>query len=204
MFDYYLTQLGIIEVIASVASIACVWLLAKQSVWNFAWGILGVVLFGYIFYEFKLYSDMLLQLAYFLPIQIFGAWFWLNGRGATENSQIPIVEESGEQKFWSVFAIAAIVLSLGTVMGNLTDAAVPYLDATIVGCSVVAQYLLTKKVLHNWLIWIAMDVFAVWFFYSRGLYVTSGLYVVFFFLACYGYSQWLRAYKNQQSQLKGI
>jgi nicotinamide mononucleotide transporter len=192
--DYYLySALGQVELAAAVASILCVYLLGKQSIWNFLWGGIGVILYAVVFYEVKLYSDLLLQLAFFLPLQFYGAYVWLFG-GQDKTEKIITKETNSE---WTLYFGGAISIwgGLFYVMASYTDAAVPHLDAVIAAVSIVAQLGLSHKKLNNWLLWMGMDIFATWLFYSRGLYVTSGLYFFFFFLAGWGYLQWRKDYK---------
>jgi len=72
---YFAGPIGKVELVATIASIICVWQATKQNIWTWFWGTIGVVLYGYVFYEVKLYSDMGLQLFYFLPLQFVG-WYW--------------------------------------------------------------------------------------------------------------------------------
>ena len=187
MFEYYSTGLGLLELLAALASLICVGLIVIQSRWNFFWGGLGVILFGYVFWEVKLYSDMLLQFLFFLPIQFVGWYQWTYG--GTQRDTLD-VSSSPRVLGLSVVGIALFVALWGTLMSSMTDAASPYLDSIIVGCSIAAQLMLNRKIVESWLIWIAMDVFAIWFFWYKGLYVTSALYCVFLIMATVGYFTW--------------
>lgn len=83
-------------------------------------------------------------------------------------------------------------------MAAWTDAAFPRWDALTTVMSVIANYLLLKKIWENWIIWVVMDVIAINIYYLKGLYVTSGLYVIFFFLATYGLIRWWKDYHEQE------
>jgi nicotinamide mononucleotide transporter len=90
---------------------------------------------------------------------------------------------------------AVLILAWGTGMARFTDAAAPYADATIAGLSVAAQILQSIRKVESWVLWIAVDAFAVGLFIWRGLQVTSGLYALFFILACVGLREWARRAK---------
>jgi len=94
-----------------------------------------------------------------------------------------------------VLGLIALVGSavLGTVLHRETDAALPYMDAALSSTSLVAQWMMTRKLLENWLVWIAVDVLYVGMFVFKGLYLTAGLYAVFLALAVRGYIDWRRS-----------
>jgi nicotinamide mononucleotide transporter len=93
-------------------------------------------------------------------------------------------------------AIAVVgVAVLGTLFARFTDAALPYVDSATATTSLVAQWMMTRKVLENWAVWIAVDVVYVGMFVFKHLYLTSGLYAGFLVLAVMGHVQWRRSYR---------
>ena len=86
-------------------------------------------------------------------------------------------------------------LALATLLSRYTDASLPYLDSTLTVCSLIAQWLMTRKVLENWMLWIVLDVAYVGLFIHRALYPTALLYSVFLVLAAMGHVQWTRSYR---------
>ena len=86
--------------------------------------------------------------------------------------------------------VAAGTAALGTTMDRLTDAALPYPDAFTTMLSVIAQFLLTRKILDNWILWIVADVIYIGIYTTKALYWTAGLYVVFLILCVQGYREW--------------
>jgi len=190
---YFSGTTGIVELIATLFSIVCVYQLAHQKIINFLWGSIGAILFGWIFFEFKLYSDMMLQLAYFLPIQIVSAYWWFT-KGSGDNSLKVTGISWSERIGWSGIMLVTAGL-LGFNMSNLTDASFPYWDALTTSMSVIAQYLMMKKIWESWIVWIAMDVIAINIYHAKGLEITAGLYAIFFFLASYGLTKWYKSFK---------
>jgi nicotinamide mononucleotide transporter len=96
----------------------------------------------------------------------------------------------------TLLALLVVVgsLALGATLYAHTNAAIPFLDSALVATSLAAQWLMTRKVLENWLLWLAVDVVYVPMFISRGLIATAALYAVFLVLAVLGYISWRRSY----------
>ncbi|MEM9744180.1 MAG: nicotinamide riboside transporter PnuC [Pseudomonadota bacterium] len=201
--DYFAGPLGKLELVATLLLMANVYLLGQQRLSNYWFGLAGVVLFGFLFREFKLYSDMLLQWVFYAPLQIVGFLLWKYGR--TLGSETASVTPDSMAvvllplRFWPllVIAIGAAAWALGAYMAANTDASFPYADALTTTMSVGASVLMLKKILENWVLWILLDLIAVPVYYLKGLYVTAGLYVVFLALAVLGFSRWYADYRNQ-------
>lgn len=85
---------------------------------------------------------------------------------------------------------AVVWLVVATLMATYTDAAAPYWDAAVAALSVTAQFLLSRRHLQSWYLWIAVDILAIGLFYTRGLEPTAALYAVFLGLAVAGLVQW--------------
>ena len=180
-----------IEVTATILGLCNIILLLRRSIWNYPFGIAMVSLYFYIFYGAKLYSDMLLQ-PFFFVAQIYGWYYWLNRR---DDAGLVIVSRLGAAAALAYGAAAIVFIALlGTLMGRYTDAAFPYWDASIAVLSVIAQILLARRRLENWLVWVLVDALAVSLYWTKGLYPTAALYSIFFVLAVMGYVTWRKAW----------
>lgn len=179
-----------LEATAVVFGLACVWLTVRQNIWCWPTGLVQVILFIFIFYHAKLYSDLLLHVIYVF-LQIYGWHHWL--RGGPRHNAMPVSTLSRTARMaWPSVAVAG-TLVLGFLMSTLTDAAVPYADAFTTVTSLVAQWLLARKQIESWLFWIAVDVVAIGVYWYKDLYLTSGLYVVFLGLATLGWFAWRKS-----------
>jgi nicotinamide mononucleotide transporter len=182
-----------IEAIAILCSLICVWLNIKQNIWGWFWAIISSALYAYVFYKTKLYSDMELQFA-FIAFSIYGWWHWLHGGQLAANS-LPVA--GTPQRFllpvFLLICVAAAVL--GYLHQKYTDASLPYLDSTLTATSLAAQWLMARKYIENWLLWIAANIVYIYMYYSKGLYGTSLLYVLLLAMAIKGYYDWLKAKK---------
>lgn len=179
-----------IEISAVIFGIANIVLLARRNIWNYPFGLIMVSLYAWIFYDAKLYSDMLLQ-PFFFTIQVLGWWWWLNKR---EVGGAVIVERMApiEIPIYAVIAVIGI-LSVGTLMGRYTDASLPYWDAATTVLSIIAQILLARRKLENWIVWIVVDVLAIGIYSYKGLYPTAALYTIFLGVATIGFFVWKKA-----------
>jgi nicotinamide mononucleotide transporter len=176
-----------IEAVASVCGLLCVWLTVRQNIWCWPVGLVMVTLYAWIFYQARLYSDVLLQLIY-IVLQFYGWAQWL--RGGPRESPLPVTRLTGSSlAIWLAVGGVGTAL-LGGLMARLTNAALPYWDAAITVLSLIAQYLLARKVLENWLFWITVDVLAIGVYAVKELYLTAVLYAVFLVLATWGWIAW--------------
>ena len=151
---------------------------------------MNVVLYAIVFYQVKLYADMGLQVVY-AGLSVYGWYEWLHGG---ENRTELHVTRTGPRlgALLALIAVAGSVL-LGMLLHRATDAALPFMDSALSSTSLVAQWMMTRKKLENWLVWSAVDVLYVGMFIYKGLYLTSALYAVFLALAVGGYIKWRRS-----------
>ena len=176
------------ELLGVPSNLACVWLFGRESIWSWPVGIVGILLFMVMFYDARLYSDVVLQFV-FLILSIIGWYEWL--RGGPRRGARRIERGVSAASFPVFFLIAGSVMGgAGYYFATYTDAALPYWDSSILGLSLVAQWLLNRKAIESWLFWIAVDVLAVGVYAYRGLYLTSVLYFIFLVLATRGFLQW--------------
>ena len=186
-----------IEIIAVLCGIANVVLIIRRSLWNYPFGLVMVALYAWIFFEVRLYSDTLLQVFFFV-VQLFGFVGWLRGRDA--EGDIIVRRLSKQQVLMTVVAAVVGTIVLGAAMSRWTDAALPFPDAAIASMSVLAQILLARRFLENWLLWIAVDVLAIGVYFSKDLHPTAVLYAIFLLLAITGLLDWRRALNLQMAK----
>jgi len=182
-----------LELLAAVVGAISVWLSVRQNIWSWPTAIVNVVLYALVFYDAKLYADMGLQVIYAI-LSVYGWYEWLyGGAGRTE---LHVTRTTARLRWLlGVIALAGSVL-LGTLLHHEPDAALPYMDAALSSTSLVAQWMMTRKLLENWLVWIAVDVLYVGMFIFKDLYLTAALYAVFLALAVRGYVDWRRSMRS--------
>lgn len=176
-----------LEILAVIVNVAGVWLTAQRIRWCWPVSIVAVLLYAWIFFEVKLYSDMLLQLA-FVVMQGYGWWQW--SRGMDDEGRVHVQRLPGATAVTSLALGLIAGLLLGAAMHTLTDAAVPWLDALLASFSLVASFWAARKYLASWWLWIVLDVIYVGLFAYKDLYLTAALYGGFIALAVYGLRAW--------------
>jgi nicotinamide mononucleotide transporter len=184
--------MSLFELTASILGVLSVWLLTKQNIWCWPTGILMVLMYIYIFYEAHLYSDMLLQV-FFAVMQFYGWYYWLKGKSGEKTLQVNRLNKK-EMGLW-LATVLIFSFILGWIMKKFTNADLPFIDATTAIMSVVAQWLMTKKVIHNWILWIVADIIYVFMYFYKELYSTAVLYIIFLGLACWGYLEWKKSFE---------
>lgn len=183
-----------IEIVATVFGLACVVLTIRQSIWCWPTGLVMVILYAWIFFDAKLYSDSILQVIYII-LQIYGWYYWL--RGGPAKSEAVVSQLNWRARTGWVVAGLAGTGALGWTMARWTDASIPFWDAGTTVLSLIAQYLLAAKRIESWVFWIVVDVMAIGIYWTKELYVTSGLYCVFLVLATMGLFAWQRSMTSQ-------
>ena len=199
MFDFLIQMVGTrpVEIIAVICGLLNVTLIIRRSIWNYPFGFVMVVLYAKIFYDYQLYSDALLQI-YFFIIQFYGLWYWLKGRQDDGTIRVVALPRSQYAFYLGLAVIGWLVIS--TMMAQFTDASLPYWDGAIAALSVLAQFLLTRRNIENWYLWIVVDILAIGLFIQKGLQPTAALYAVFLVLATIGLFRWLAAQRAQQQE----
>ena len=185
------------EIVGVVFGLLSVWLTVRRSIWCWPTGIVSVAAFAILFFEIKLYADMLLQI-FFLVTSIAGWYFWLHG--GRDRTELPISTLSRTQIALLGVGLALCIYVVGYLFSTYTDAHIPFWDATASGMSVLAQILLMRKKLENWYLWISVDVLSIGIYTYKQVYLTAGLYVIFLVLATGGLIEWRKAFKQTETE----
>ncbi|MGE8333886.1 nicotinamide riboside transporter PnuC [Pseudomonas laurylsulfatiphila] len=176
-----------LELFAAALGVIAVWLTVKQNPWCWPIGLVMVLLYSWIFFEVKLYSDMLLQVIY-AGLQLYGWWQWTRGGDTTRGREVSRLDTRTVVLSLAIGAVGSLLL--GAAMAHWTDAAQPWLDAALTGFSLVAQVWMAQKRVQCWPLWIALDVIFVGLFIYKGLYLTATLYGLFAVIAVQGWREW--------------
>ncbi len=176
-----------LESLAALFGVISVYLSVKQNIWSWPTAIVNVGLYAFVFHASRLYADMGLQVVY-IVISFYGWYEWLYG--GKNRTELEVSRASRRLGAVLVTIGVASTFLLGTFLHSTTNAALPFLDSATTSTSLVAQWMMTRKLLQNWLVWVAVDVVYIGMFIYKSLYVTSLLYFVFLVLSVMGYRQW--------------
>ncbi len=185
------------EIIATITGVLCVYLQTKEKVSAWFFGIISVSLLAMIFLDAHLVSDFILHII-FLILNIYGWWTWRNYRNEQHNeNKALILSKNG----W-VIVVSTILLVTplwGYTMLRYFNADFAYFDAFTTVGSLVAQYLLAKKYIENWLVWIIVDIVAIGVYTFKGLFFVTFLFMVYLVLCTKGYLDWKKRDRNNYS-----
>lgn len=183
-----------LEWIAAVAGAISVYLSARENIWSWPTAIVNVGLYIVVFRRAGLYSDMGLQVVY-LVLSFYGWYEWLYG--GTARTQLTV--SRARPRDWVIVTPIAIAfwLLLARYTATLPGVALPYLDAGLTTISLVAQWMMTRKILENWVLWIVADIAYVPMYVYKKLPVTAALYTIFLALAVLGLRSWWRSYQSR-------
>ena len=198
----YFSELPLWELLAVISSLLYVVLAAKENIWCWPAALLSTVIYTVIFYDVYLWMDALLQV-YYLAMALYGWYCW---RKVLPSAKPGANASAQAIQTWPLLFHAKIIvlltacsLAIGYLMDNYTPTDFPYIDAATTVFAVFATYLVTKKVLENWLYWIVIDVVSIYLYLEKGLQPTAVLFGLYVVMAIVGYVMWYGKYqKNSQ------
>lgn len=187
-----------------IAGLAAVWLSAKANIWSWPIGIINVSLSFFFYYQIQLYPDMFLQIFFFIT-NIMGWWRWGNPKLEEQNSKLELKVSRMKLKEFILLFIAGIVGTslIGKLASHLHDlfpylfnlpSSYPYADSFILVMSIITTFLMIRKKIECWIIWIVIDMVATVLYFIKDAKFFSVEYFVFTLLAAYGLWNWIREY----------
>lgn len=191
MMDY-LTK-NWVEIAGAVLSLIYLYLSIREKSALWIFGFISSVLYIFVFYKSKLYADMSLSF-YYLGVSVYG---WISWHRKTENIEHSLLQitriNSGKQMLQYLAGIVGTYLAYYLILRFLTDSPIPVADSVVGALSVVATWMLARKKIENWLVWIVVDAFAAGLYFYKELYPTAILFVVYTIMAFAGYFQWKKS-----------
>lgn len=190
----HLVPIGITEVFGFITGGLTVWLTVKENIWNWPIGIANNVFFIILFFQSHLFADMALQVVY-IVLSVLGWYWWLRGG----KNQSALTVSHVDMKTLLVLIGVGIIATAGMTryLSTIQDSA-PFWDALTTVMSLIAQYLLTKKYIENWYVWLSADVIYVALYAYKSLYLTSVLYAIFFAMCIAGLYEWKRSLERTE------
>jgi nicotinamide mononucleotide transporter len=179
--------MSLIELIGVITGVIGVWLAARQNIWTWPVSLVSVAMYVVVFYDARLYADMGLN-AFYVITSFYGWYVWLyGGKGHTERK----ISKVGKKEFMLLVGLGVVfTVGLGYFLENYTDADLSYTDSATTAISLIGYWMMAKKQLENWLVWLVVDVLYVGVYLYKELYLTSGLFFVFLLLSIKGYIEW--------------
>ncbi|MCC5928951.1 MAG: nicotinamide mononucleotide transporter [Cyclobacteriaceae bacterium] len=186
----------ILEITGLFAGLLCVWLLIKQNIYTWPIGIFYVLVSLIIFWEAKLYADLLLHFLY-LFMNFYGWYYWVHA-GKTENRDLQVSASTLMEMGGFILISLVGTFIMGYFFQSNTDASLPYLDSATTVFSFTGMWLTARKKIENWYIWLIVDSLAAGIYYYKGLYFYSLLYLIYMAMAVAGYLAWKKSMLQAQ------
>ena len=186
-----------IEIVGVVTALAYLLLAMKENPLCWFAAIVSSLCYIAVFYEASLFTESLLQL-FFIGMAFQGLRRWKLGEG--ESGQLQIRTLPIRSHLIGIVVCGALSLLLSIVVRSLTEAPLALIDSAITVFSIYTTWLVTEKVLENWLYWIVIDLIAVVVYFVKDLHFTAGLFLLYVILATIGYFQWLSAMGSSLSE----
>lgn len=182
-------MIEVLEITATITGIIAVWLQARENIIAWPFAIVSVAILAYIFFDARLLSDFGLHVVY-IVLNIYGWVIWQSRDSSSE--VVSIVQMNGRLITISIATVMFGTLCVGYLMQKYTQADLTYFDAFTTSGSLVAQFLLAKKYLQNWLLWIIIDLVAIPMYLYKGLYFVAFLFFIYLIICTYGFVSWRR------------
>ena len=179
------------EIIGTVSGLVYLYLEIRESVWLWPVGLLTSGMYVVVFFQSKFYADMVLNI-YYVAISVYGWYLWLYGRRSAGNEDASLLITKTPSHMWKYLAASflGMFLLMIWVLKSFTDSPVPVGDAFATALSIVATWMLARKYIEQWWLWVVVNAVSLGLFMWKGLYPTSVLFFFYTTMAIVGYFQW--------------
>ncbi len=178
-----------IEMLAAVLLLVTVWLVARRSLWNYAFGIAAVCLYALLFWQARLYAAFGLQFL-FLALNIYGLLNWRQAR--VPDGDVPVGRLSWAMRGATVAAVVAMSAAVALLLVRTTDAVAPWWDSANMAISLAAQWWQARRRVETWPLWVLVNIGSVGLYATQGLWWTAGVYALLLAVAAKGWRDWAR------------
>ncbi|MCD8103275.1 MAG: nicotinamide riboside transporter PnuC [Alistipes sp.] len=195
----------ILEIAGTAVGLVYIYLEYKANVWLWLAGIVMPAIYIYVYYKSGFYADMGINV-YYLLAGLYGWAYWLGrtvrrgnaGNGVPVHAVVPITR-TPRREYVPLFLVTLASFGvIAFILVRYTDSTVPYGDSLTTALSIVGLWMLARKYVEQWLVWIAVDIICCGLYLCKGLYPTGVLYGLYTVIAVFGYFKWLRMMAEQQ------
>ena len=177
------------EISGTLFSLLYLYFSIKQNIWLWPIGLISSAIYVYVFLKAGIYADMALQV-YYVVISIYGWYYWSRKTTKHTNSEVKVKYTGKRSAFFLLLVTAALFIIIAFVLKNYTDSQIPFWDAFTTAASITATWMLAKKYIEHWIIWVLVDLVSSGLYVYKTLYFTVFLYLVYTVMAVVGYFQW--------------
>ncbi len=181
-----------IEIVGAFLSLIYLYLSVNQKISLWIFGFLSSAFYIVIFFESKFYADMTLQF-YYLVVSVYGLINWQRGKNQETKEDLPVTNVGKKQSLTLGLITMLIFAAYYIVLKHYTDSPVPIGDSFTTALCIVGTWMLARKMLENWLLFILADGICIGLFIYKELYPTAILFTIYTIVAIIGYFRWKRS-----------
>jgi nicotinamide mononucleotide transporter len=190
-----------VEIVGAILSLIYLYLSIKEKVSLWFYGIVSSLFYIVIFFQTKFYADMSLQF-YYVFISIYGWIIWVRGKQGAK-AELPTTRMTKRQTVNLVIATGLIYILYYMLLSRYTDSTIPKTDSLVGALGIVGTWMLARKLIENWFVWIVADGLCVWLYVYKGLYPTAILYVIYTLMSVVGYFEWKKIMSPAKQTVPG-
>ncbi|RTY94015.1 nicotinamide riboside transporter PnuC [Flavobacterium sp. GT3R68] len=188
-YNGYPTHDIILEIIAVIFGLWSVWCAKKDNIWVFPTGIISTLIYVYLLYKWSLLGDMTINGYYFI-MSIYGWYHWTRKKGDTVEYPISRMTKNEKTIAAIIFTLTIIFVIIIYLIFDKFTTWSSYVDTFVTGIFFVGMWLMAKRKIENWIMWIIGDIICIPLFFIKGFTFTSIQYIIFTIIAFYGYLEW--------------
>jgi len=194
-----------IEILGAISGLLYLYFAIRQKIWLWPLGLITSALYIYVFYGERLYADMGMNI-YYVVISIYGWYYWLHGSGSQETNTLRISRLTQKLGVILLIITACIYVVLVYMLKKLPEllnvevSELLYWDAFTTAASIVATWMLARKIIQHWLIWIVVDAVSLGLYVYKGMYPTVVLFLVYTLMAFKGYIEWKKEIQTTEKE----
>ncbi len=193
-----------LEIIGTVVGLLYIWLEYKASIHLWIVSIIMPAIYLVVYYQAGLYADFGINI-YYLVVAAYGWVLWKYGKKGYNTSDLddsttsPLPITHFPLKFMPYVSLifGSCFLLIAWILIRFTDSNVPWMDSFTTALSIIGMWMLAKKYVEQWAVWIAVDIVSAGLYVYKDLYFTAALYALYAIIAIFGYKKWLEMMKNQ-------
>jgi len=187
---------GLLEILGTLVGLVYLWLEYKASIHLWIVSIIMPAIYIFVYYEAGLYADAGIN-AYYLLAAAYGWVFWTFGGKKHNKGELPITHTPHNVILPLFLVFLGSFFCIAWILISFTDSTVPWLDSFTTALSIVGMWMLARKYVEQWIVWIGVDIVSSGLYVYKGLYFTAGLYALYTIIAIFGYFKWKRIMQEQ-------
>ncbi|HPW98783.1 MAG TPA: nicotinamide riboside transporter PnuC [Flavobacterium sp.] len=205
MFDYLFAQYAnyptheiILEITAVLFGLLSVWYAKKNNVLVFPTGLISTMIYVYLLWKWSLLGDMIIN-GYYAIMSIYGWYHWTRKKEDVVEFPISITTKKEHVWSWILFVAAMLFVIFVYNYFDKFTSWTAYIDTLTTGIFFAAMWLMAKRKIENWILWIIGDIISIPLYFYKGYTFTSIQYIIFTIIAIYGYLEWKRILQQKNN-----